>query len=301
MAAHETQHQAVARALEKARDEAQRARRPSDRVDPDHRLVAGAWARRWHEAGVRVTEVEAHRATLARRRVAIEDEQRQRFQPLGDDLAVVWQHPTAPVARTKRMVRTVLQAIRIATTPEPPAQRLTLHGPGGVPTARRVPRQRVGQQRSVTAPEVLELSRALAKIGQDRTIAATRQRLGSRTATGKTWRAHRVASMRSTPRLPHVAQGQEWLTLEHAAQHLGVRGPVIRRLLRHGTLPARQVVPSAPWMIHTSDLALLAVQTEGQAVPVGRRPGQPASPAGDAHAVASPAETCSLHLMAGER
>jgi hypothetical protein len=248
-----------------------------------------------------VTEVEAHRATLARRRVASEDEQRQRFQPLGDDLAVVWQPPTAPVERTKRMVRTVLQASIIDTTPEPPAHRWTLHGQGGVPTELRVPRHRGGQQRSVTAPEVLERIRALAKICQDRTIAATRHRVGSRTATGQTWRAHRVASRRSTPRLPQVAKGQERLTLEQAAQHLGVSGTVIRRLLRHGTLPARQVVPSAPWMIHPSDRARLAVQTEGQAVPVGRRPRQPASPAGDAHAVASPAETCSLPLMSGER
>ena len=50
MAAHETQHQAVERALEKARDEAQRARRHYDRVDPDNRLVAGELERRWHEA-----------------------------------------------------------------------------------------------------------------------------------------------------------------------------------------------------------------------------------------------------------
>ncbi len=50
MAAHETQHQAVQLALEKARDEAQRARRHYDRVDPDNRLVAGEWERRWNEA-----------------------------------------------------------------------------------------------------------------------------------------------------------------------------------------------------------------------------------------------------------
>jgi len=49
-AAHETQHQAVQLALEKARDEAQRARRHYDRVDPDNRLVAGEWERRWNEA-----------------------------------------------------------------------------------------------------------------------------------------------------------------------------------------------------------------------------------------------------------
>ena len=112
--------------------------------------------------------------------------------------------------------------------------------------------------------------------------------------------------MRSTPRLPHVAKGQEWLTLEQAAQQLGVSATVLRRLIRHGILPARQVVPLAPWIIHASDLALLTVQTEVQAVQVGRRypglrPGQAASPAGDAHTVASPAETCSLNLMSGER
>ena len=111
--------------------------------------------------------------------------------------------------------------------------------------------------------------------------------------------------MRSTPRLPHVATGQEWLTLEHAAPQLGGRATVLRRLIRHGTRPARQGVPLAPWIIHASDLALLAVQPEVPAVQVGRRapslrPGQASSPAGDAYAVASPAETCRLNLRSGE-
>jgi DNA invertase Pin-like site-specific DNA recombinase len=39
--AHDTQRQALALALEKARYEVQRARRQYDRVDPEHRLVAG--------------------------------------------------------------------------------------------------------------------------------------------------------------------------------------------------------------------------------------------------------------------
>ena len=190
-----------------------------------------------------MAEGEAHLATLASRHVAIDDEQRQRFPHLGAALAVVWQHPTAPVELKKRMGRAVLHEILIDTTQEPPEQRLTLHGQGGVPTELRVPRHRVGQHRYVTAPEVLELLCELSKVCQDQTIAATRNRLGSRTATGKTWRTHSVASMRSTHRLPHVATGQEWLTLEPAAQQLGVSATVIRRLIRHGTLPARQGVP----------------------------------------------------------
>ena len=255
--------------------------------------------------------VEVHRATLASQRVTLDAEQRQRFQHLGDDLAVVGQPPAASVELKKRLVRTVLQESIIDTPQEPPEHRLTLHWQGGVHTELRVPRHRVGQPRSVTAPEVLELIGALSKVCQDQTIAATLHRLGSRTATGKTWRVHSGASRRSTPRLPHVAQGQEWLTLEPAAQQLGVRATVIRRLIRHGTLPARQVVPLAPWMIHASARALLAVQTEVQAVQMGRRspgrrpsqpalPGQGSSPAGDAQAMASPAEACSRQLMAGE-
>jgi hypothetical protein len=50
LAAHETQRQAVELALEKARYEAQRARRQYDRVDPDNHLVAGELERRWNEA-----------------------------------------------------------------------------------------------------------------------------------------------------------------------------------------------------------------------------------------------------------
>ncbi len=125
-----------------------------------------------------MAEVQAHLATLARRRGAIDDEQRQRLQPLGADLAVVWQHPTAPVELQKRIVRPVLQELIIDTTQEPPEHRLTLHWPGGVPTERRVPRQRVGQHRYGTAPEVLELLGALSKVCQAQTIAAPLKRLG---------------------------------------------------------------------------------------------------------------------------
>ena len=44
-----------------------------------------------------------------------------------------------------------------------------------------------------------------------------------------------------------------------------------KRLIQDGTLPARQVVPLAPWMSQRTDLELPAVQTAGQAVRAGRR------------------------------
>ena len=144
------------------------------------------------------------------------------------------------------------------------------------------------------------------------TIAATLNRLGYRTGTGKTWRAHSVACVRYQYRLPNFAKGHDWLTLTQAAQQLGVSATVIKRCIAQGTLPARQVVPQAPWIIQRTDLALPAVQAAVQGVRTGRRPpglrpGPPewsgsASPqAGADHTAAALAETRSPQPVAGEQ
>ena len=93
------------------------------------------------------------------------------------------------------------------------------------------------------------------------------------------------------------------MTLAQTAVQLGVSTTVIRRLITQGTLPASQVVPSAPWIIDASDLALLAVQTEVQAVQGSRRhrdrcPGLPALPGQVSLAAAEP---CSPQLLSGEQ
>ena len=77
LAAHHTTRQALALALEKARDETQRARRHYDLVDPANRLVAGEFERRWNETFAQVAEVEAHLATLERHPITLSAEQRQ--------------------------------------------------------------------------------------------------------------------------------------------------------------------------------------------------------------------------------
>ena len=144
------------------------------------------------------------------------------------------------------------------------------------------------------------------------TIAATLNRLGSRTGTGKTWRAHSVACDHYQYRLPNFAKGHDWLTLTQAVQQLGVSATVVKRCMAPGILPARQVVPYAPWIIQRTALALPAVQAVVQGVHTGRHPRslrlrQPEEPvlagaqAGVEPGVAAPGETPSLTLQSGER
>jgi hypothetical protein len=304
--AYDTQRQALELALEKAHYEVPRARRQYDRVDPDYRLVAGELERRWNEALAQVAAVEAQLATLANRRSTLSEEQRHRLLTLGQDLTAVWEHPTASAALKKRLLRTVLHAILIDTRPEPPEHLLQLHWHGGGHTELRVARNTVGKHGRATPPQALEVIRALSKVCRDQTIAATLNRLGYRTGTGKTWRAHSVASVRYQYRLPNFPKAHDWLTCEQAAVQLGVSATVIRRLIAQGTLPASQVVPSAPWIIHACDLHRRAVQMEVQAVQKGRRqPGRhpgPRSPhASNGPAVLAPVATDSSRRRTGEQ
>ena len=66
--------------------------------------------------------------------------------------------------------------------------------------------------------------------------------------------------------------------IAEAAERLGVSNTVVKRLIKAGTLPAKQVVRYAPWIIEVTDLDLPEVQTEARAVRRGRK--LPHSPPG---------------------
>jgi len=307
---HDLTRQTLTLAVEKARYEAQRAQRQYDRVDPDNRLVAGELERRWNEMLAQVAEAEARLATLEGQPPTLSEERHHALLTLGHDLATVWRHPAAPEALKKRILRTVLQEIMIHTTQEPPEHVLHLHWHGGVHTEVRVARNTAGKHGRATEHDVLEVIRELSKVCRDLTIAATLNRLGYRTGTGKTWRAHSVACVRYHYRLPNFAKGHDWLTLTQAAQQLEVSATVVKRCIAQGTLPARQVVPYAPWIIQRTDLALPAVQAVVQGVHTGRHhrgrgprqpewPGQACVQAGAEHVGAVSGETHRLTLRAG--
>jgi DNA invertase Pin-like site-specific DNA recombinase len=307
---HATQRQALALALEKARYEAQRASRQYDLADPENRLVAGELEHRWNEALQRVKDAEAPLAALEQRHVPLREEQRQQLLSLGQDLRTVWQHAAAPEVLKKRILRTVLHEIVINTTQEPPEHILHLHWQGGVHTELRVSRNTAGKHGRATEHDIIAIIRELSKVCRDLTIAATLNRLGYRTGTGKTWRAHSVACVRYQYRLPNFPKGTDWVTLNQAAQQLGVSATVIKRLITQGTLPARQVVSQAPWIIQRTDLDRVAVQAAVQMVRTGHRPlsrlsdrrevpGQATLEAGDTHAFSALAETHRALLVAG--
>ncbi|MCU0918242.1 MAG: recombinase family protein [Planctomycetes bacterium] len=258
-------------ALEKARYESSRARKQYNTVDPENRLVAGELEKRWNEAMTRVAEIEERLAAERRNDLPVDDNMKNRLMELGVDLAGLWNHPSTPMESKKRVVRTVLEEIVIDSTEQPPEHILQLHWQGGVHTRLLLKRNTSGKHGRCTDDKLVELITELSKISTDQTIAATLNRLGYRTGGGKSWRIHSVAHIRHYYRLPNFEKGKDWLSAEQAAQALGVSGTVVKRLIRTGLLPARQVVPLAPRIIERKDLEKPAVQQAARAVHAGRR------------------------------
>jgi len=263
-------------AVERARYEAQRAQRQFDAVDPDNRLVASELEARWNQALTKVAEVEARLHALASSQ-PLSPTQKEHLLMLGSDLSLLWQHPAAPVELKKRILRTVLEEIVIDRLEEPAQELLHLHWKGGVHTELRVARNGTGQHRRVADDKAIELIEELSKISTAQMIAQVLNRLGFRTGQGHTWRVHHIYNVRYERRLPSYQKKGEWLTLRETAAELQVSGTVIKRLLKERILPARQVVPGAPWVIERKNLQLPQVQAQIQAVHAGRKLPQPAA------------------------
>lgn len=112
----EPKRHALELALEKARYEARRAQRQFDAVDPENRLVASELEQRWNQSLAQVSELESRVHLLRETSAQLTERQRARLLELGTDLRELWQHPAAPVELKKRILRTVLEEIVVATT-----------------------------------------------------------------------------------------------------------------------------------------------------------------------------------------
>ena len=263
---------AVELALARARYEAQRAQRQFDAVEPENRLVAAELEARWNQALAKVRELEARvRGLQAETAQAISPEQKQRLGELGRDLKRLWEDPHAPVELKKRILRTVIEEIIVTAQEQAPEHRLQIHWVGGVHTELRVPRNPSGMHSRMADRSVIELVRELAKVCDDKTIAAVLNRLGYTTGQGNSWRLSRVTSFRHTHGIELCSAGSGSVTLEAAARELQVSNTLVERLIRSGILPARQVVRYAPWVIEEKDLELPAVQAAVGSARKGKR------------------------------
>jgi DNA invertase Pin-like site-specific DNA recombinase len=282
------QHRALALELEQATYQATLAARRYEAVDPDNRLVAAELEARWNGALQRVAELEGRlneQGSIARRSVPVD---RDTLESLATDLPRVWDAPSSEMRVKQRIARVLIHEI-IANADEATREIvLVIHWAGGRHSEVRIPRPKAGDHRHRTGPDAEGVVRRMAGGWPDQEIAASLNRLRLRTGAGNTWTASRVVSLRKRLRLVDYdeALATPMLTLNQAADRLGVGPWVLRRLITRGILQATQVVPCAPWQLDPSVLDTDAIRNAAMEVQGRKR--RPRSRIGDVHTLEIP-------------
>jgi DNA invertase Pin-like site-specific DNA recombinase len=259
---------AVELELEQARYEAERSFRQYDASDPENRLVTGELERRWNESLLRVRLLEERLRELAQTPAAQPAIDPRELLTLGSDFARVWQAPTTDMRLKKRIVRTLVEEIVTDVNEACDIIEAVIHWKGGIHSTHRVRKNPKGHRR-VSAEKTVEVFAQMAGRFSDEDIALTLNRVGIRTARGLTWNAGRVRAYRCYHHLPALKRNDdkpsEVLTLNEAANILGVCAMTVRRLIGRGILPAVQAARWLPWSIRRSDLDQPTVQHAVQA------------------------------------
>ena len=255
------QRQTLALELEQARYEAHLASRRYEAVDPDNRLVASELETRWNASLCKVRELQdrLQRVDHAMDTTPLPD--KEILLSLAQDLSAVWNSPSTDMRLKQRIVRILLHEI-IADVDESGSEIvLLLHWAGGRHSELRIKKNATGKHRHCTSMKAVEVIREMAGKFSNQQIAATLNRLGLRTGAQHTWTEGRVRSARQYHGLPACeanGKSDQILTLDEAAQRLGISPRSVRRLIEQKVLPAGQAVAYAPWQIQAE-----ALETEG--------------------------------------
>jgi DNA invertase Pin-like site-specific DNA recombinase len=242
---------ALALEVDQARYEARLAERRYEAVDPENRLVAAELEARWNSAMQHARDVADRLDAFDRDVTTPVIPDRAVLLSLAQDLPAVWHASSTEMRLKQRIVRVVIQEIVADVDESARTIVLVIHWAGDRHSELRVKKNEVGRHRRCTSVEALEVIRRMAGRFSDEQIAATLNRLRLQTGNGNTWSEIRVRSARNYHALPPYdgSGSRDTLTLQEAAHYLGVSPTTVRRLIANHQVPARQVVPCAPWEI----------------------------------------------------
>ena len=225
-------------ALERARYDAELARRRYLKVDPDHRLVADSLEAEWNERLRRLDELaQEHERQRAGDRRLLDDAARARIRALAEDFSCVWQDPsTAPLER-KRMVALLIEDVTLKR-----GERIAIHVRfrGGKTTSLEIDRPIPIARVRKTRPEVVDALDELLETCSDAQASASLNARGYRNWKDQPFTPKRTRYLRIaydlTSRYDRL-RARGYLTGAEMSKQAGICLEQVHILGRDGTLP----------------------------------------------------------------
>ncbi len=258
---------------ERARYDAERARRQYDAVEPENRLVARSLEHVWEEKLRRVEQIEQEYDAWRREQlVSLADADRLEILALGENLPQLWRAETTTSADRKQIARLVIKEVALDQKRRRGFVWIRIVWQTGAVTEhwiqRRVQSYTQHADADLLRTRIIELN-GMQKM--DVEIATILNDEGFRTAHGppfsgemihvlrKKWRIETVKINGTGPNPSRWPDGT--YSVQGAAEILGITSQTIFDWLRKGWLTGRQLAKGMPWQIYLSPDQAAELQT----------------------------------------
>jgi DNA invertase Pin-like site-specific DNA recombinase len=158
--------------LERARQDADRAHRQYNAVEPENRLVARTLERQWEDALLAQRTLQEEYARFQQTKpTKLSDAERAQIETLADDLPAIWQSPRTSIEDKRQVVRLLLQRVIVWASASSDDVKVQLHWTGGAMTKHQL-------RRPVSAwRQLADLPALLQRIRQKRDAGWTSRRI----------------------------------------------------------------------------------------------------------------------------
>lgn len=264
--------------LERARYEAERARRQYMAVEPENRMVARSLERGWEEKLRGVEEVEhAYQSWSARQQLVITEADRQQMLALGEDLPQVWGATTTTNADRKQLLRFVIKDVIVDNKRECGRVWFRVNWQTGATSEHWLTRR---AHSYADHPQAEQLQRRVRELNgeqkMDDEIAAILNAEGVPPSRGTAFNGNLVWLMRQRWQIPTVKEnGKEcnplrWkdgsYSVEGVAQAVGVIPGTVYQWVREGRIEGVQLAKGTPWKIMLTEQQITSLQEYVQRV-----------------------------------
>lgn len=244
--------------VERTRYEAQKAERRYLAVEPENRLVARGLEAEWEKSLRLVRSAESNLAArIDSQPNLLTPDAKKELRALAGDISKVWGAPTTTDRDRKELLRCVLEEVVIKVERKASVAHIKLRWLGGAVTELDLELKRRNSSVLKTNEDTIELVRRLAPHYSDQTIAGILNRQGRLTANGERFNTNSVCGLRRYWKMQKFQSNPmlegELLTIEDAAEALGVAPSTVHRWLGEGFIVGEQLTPGAPWRIRITD------------------------------------------------
>jgi len=251
--------------IERARYEANLAKKRFCAVDPENRLVARNLEQDWNAKLVEIERLEREYTSLPRPSTLVASpEERQRILVLAQDLSTVWHACTTTFAERKQLLRFLIKDVTL--TKRENTIHIGVRWQTGALTELDIPRPKLTFEAQRTSPAAIERIRDLASTHTDRQIATRLNQEGITTGVGQPftgvkvrWVRHRYHIRTGCPDAPSASpngqRGDGRYSTQAAVEILNVSDSTIGIWCKSGRLDSVQSVPGGPrWIKLTPEI-----------------------------------------------